>query len=152
MTVTTPPLHYLFHCGSGSRLSLTERVFEMQGFPHVTCAVERDRNDINTYETICVFRMCGEERRNGGKGAACLCANDRFRRRAMCRSCAHAHLNTDKGIGIERDEIEFAAGTVPVARDDAATVMFEEMRGNALTARANCCVTCLLRHPVARMV
>jgi len=124
----------------------------MQGLPHIACAVERDRNDIDTHETIRVFRVRGEVCRNGGKGAARLCANNRFRRRAMYRSRSHAHLNTDKGIGIERDEIEFAAGTVPVAREDAATVAFEEMRGNALTTRANRSVACWLRHPVARMV
>ena len=107
----------------------------MKRFKDAPGAVEGDRDDINADEAVAVFGVGIEEGGDGMEDALRLDADDRFRRRAMPRLGAHADLDAEQNFTFEGDEIEFAAATMPVARDNRAARLFEREGGDSLAAR-----------------
>lgn len=107
----------------------------MKRFDDATGTVERDRDNINTDEAVTVFGMSVKEGGNGVEDALRLWADNRFRRCTMTRRSADANFDADEHVTIERDEIEFAAPTIPVARDDPAPGLFERESSDSLAAR-----------------
>lgn len=109
----------------------------MERFDDAPGAVERDGDDINADEAIRVFRVGIKKGGDGMEHAPGFRPNDRFRRRAMPRLRADADLDADEYIAIKSDEIEFAATTMPVPRDDPAPGLFEQKGGDPLAARSD---------------
>jgi len=107
----------------------------MEGFDDAPGAVERDGDNVNADEAVAVLRVSVKKGSDGMEDALCLHANDRFRRRAMPRLRADANLDADEYIVIKGDEIEFAATTMPVPRNDPASGLFEQEGSNPLAAR-----------------
>ena len=110
----------------------------MQGFDEATGAVEREGDHVHTHGTMRVFGVGVEV---GGSSKAVRAVPSPQRpipplSRALLR-CAPALRHTDERIAIEGNEVEFPAPAVPVAVNDPATRRFEQMCGDALTARAH---------------
>ncbi len=107
----------------------------MERFDDAPGAVKGDRDDIYADEAVAVLRVGVNEGGDGMKNPFRLDADDRFRRCAVPRRRADAHLDAEEYIAIKGDEIEFAAATMPVPRDDPGTGLFEQKSGDPFATR-----------------
>ncbi len=107
----------------------------MERFDDAPGAVERDGDNVNADKAIPMLRVSSKKSGDGMEDALRFHADDRFRRRAVHRAGTNADFDADEYIVIKGDEIEFAATTMPVPRNDPASGLFEQEGSNPLAAR-----------------
>lgn len=95
--------------------------------------VDRDRDQIATPDPILMFGMVGQEPLGGGEKAGSLGRTYGIVGATGAFATTGLDLHEDQHVTVERDEIEFTALAIPIARDEAVAVRFEEAEGVRLT-------------------